>query len=445
MLLPLIRMAIRNVGRNKRRTLITVMTVVLGTVVVIQARGLINGLQAEMIRNLTLKVNGDLQIHRVGYQDNLDSNLFDYLVPFSAAREKELESRPGIAASTPRLRAFGILNDQRTQKTTPVFLVGIDPIREVEVCPRVVDGVAEGAFLRRLAPTVSHPVAVDAIEEAVELDASKTLATSKPVARTGGAFHDVLLTPALARGLHARIGDELVLVLKDSNNMEQAILGRLAGTLDMNLPMAGAKMAWIDIAVLQQTLHVGDQASEVVLRAKGDVDLHEIQRNFSRLEGPGVTVERWDEIAGFFADVMGLQNAVFKVVLGIMFVIVSSAIINTSMMTVSERVREIGTLMAIGYRRRHIMTIFLVEATTIGLLGGLSGVAIGLAAVTISGKFGLHFNFPGTRVPFLIQPFVTVDFVILVLFLAGMSALLAGLYPSYRASRLSPVKALSSN
>lgn len=455
MISPLIQMAVRNVGRNKRRTLITVLTVVIGTTVVIQVRGLINGLQAEMIRNLTRKVNGDLQFHRAGYADNLDANPFAYLLPFTPQRDSDLRAQSGVQSAAPRLRVFGILNNQRTQKTTPVFLTGIDPKREVEVCPRVLDGIQEGRFLQSAPDGASEAVAprpspAGDLDEAPELDpaalrAAAAKAKTQPRAGAGRAQHDILLTPPLARGLQAKIGDELVLLMKDANNMEQALVGRLVGTLDMNLPMTAAKMAWLDVSVLQKTLHVPDQASEIVLRTREGTNLRAVQKALARSEGENVAVERWDEVAGFFSDVMGLQNAVFKVVLAIMFVIVSSAIINTSMMTVSERVREIGTLMAIGYKRRHILTIFLVESTTIGLLGGLSGVAIGLSAVGLVGRFGLKFSFPGTKAPFMIQPFVTADFVFLVLFLASVSALLAGLYPSYRASRMSPVKALSSN
>lgn len=452
-------MAIRNVGRNKRRTLITVITVVLGTVVVIQVRGLINGLQGEMIRNLTRKVNGDLQIHRAGYKDNIDSNPFEYLLPYDQRQEGVLEKVEDIAASTPRLRVFGLINNQRTQKTTPVFITGIDPVRELEVCSRVSQGVETGKFLGD-SPQVSQGVSPEDpredLEDAPEMseaeesgglrDKRVTAAPPEKTAARKGSHHPVLLTPSLARGLQAELGDEMVILLKDAHNMEQAIIATFAGTLEMNLPMAAAKMIWLDLATLQRTLRVEGQASEIVLRARDGADLRKIQERMASQAGSGeIQVERWDEVAGFFSDVMGLQNAVFKVVLAIMFVIVSSAIINTSMMTVSERVREIGTLMAIGYKRRHILTLFLMESATIGLLGGVSGVTVGVAGVLALRQVGLRFSFPGTRVPFIIQPFVTWDFVLFVLFLACLSALVAAIYPSYRASRLSPVRALTSN
>jgi len=442
-------MAIRNVGRNKRRTMITVLTVVLGTVVVIQVRGLINGLQGEMIRNLTRKVNGDLQIHRDGYKDNLEANPFDYLIPFDQAEEMKIENTPGISAAAPRLRVFGLINNQRTQKTTPVFITGLDPVRELEVCPRIQTGVEEGSFLKPLALASATPpptAAPAALEEAPELgDAVPAKSAPAPARRGSTLSHPVLLTPSLARGLKARIGDEMVILLKDANNMEQAIIANFSGTLEMNLPNAAAKMIWLDLATLQKSLAVERQASEIVIRMNENENLHALQKRLGSTMGAGLLVERWDEVSGFFTDVMGLQDAVFKVILAIMFVIVSSAIINTSMMTVSERVREIGTLMAIGYKRRHILMIFLVESTTIGLLGGISGVGLGFAGVFVMRHAGLPFSLPGTRVPFVIAPFVTLDFLLLVLVLACISALVAALYPSYRASRLSPVRALTSN
>ncbi|MGE4233968.1 MAG: ABC transporter permease [Bacteriovoracia bacterium] len=440
-------MAVRNVGRNKRRTLITIATIVLGTVVVIQVRGLINGLQGEMIKNLTRKVNGDLQIHKAGYKDNLDSNPFDYLVPFTDETEKELIPS-GISNAAPRLRVFGLINDQRTQKTTPVFLTGIDPVREVKVCPRILDGIEKGSFLSQTQTPhqLSQEPAKEDLEDAPDLDSQPIVKkASSNKLRNNTTHHPVLLTPALARGLKAEIGDEMVIILKDSFNMEQAVIAIFAGTLEMNLPMSASKMVWIDLETLQNTLGVKNQASEIALKADEKLGLKTIQKNLTTKLGSQMIVERWDEVAGFFSDVMGLQNAVFKIVLAIMFVIVSSAIINTSMMTVSERVREIGTLMAIGYKRSHILSVFLIESATIGLLGGITGVTIGSSLVFLMRGLGLRFSFPGTRVPIVIEPFVTLDFVALVLFLSCISALVAALYPSYRASRLSPVKALSSH
>jgi putative ABC transport system permease protein len=155
-------------------------------------------------------------------------------------------------------------------------------------------------------------------------------------------------------------------------------------------------------------------------------------------------VETWLDLSPFFRDIMALQNMVFGAVLVIIFVIVIAAIVNTSLMTVMERTREIGTLMALGYRRKHILLLFLGEASVIGLTGGIAGVAFVAVLMSILGRIGIVMKLPGQQVATVLYPEVQPGFIAMVLGLAVGSALVAGLLPAWRASRMKPVQALGS-
>ena len=120
-------------------------------------------------------------------------------------------------------------------------------------------------------------------------------------------------------------------------------------------------------------------------------------------------------------------------------------ILNTMMMSVRERTREIGTMMAVGVRRRQILGLFLLEAALIGLAGGSLGVLVGGGLVTYWGRGGLEIRMTGGEAIIQLFPYITVRFILSVFSLAGLGAAVAALLPSYFASRLRPVEALASH
>ncbi|MBS1153940.1 MAG: Cell division protein FtsX, partial [Myxococcaceae bacterium] len=129
---------------------------------------------------------------------------------------------------------------------------------------------------------------------------------------------------------------------------------------------------------------------------------------------------------------------------GVFLSVVLLGIVNAMLMSVLERTREIGTMLAVGMRRRKIVGLFLAEGLVIGLIGGLLGVAIGLLVVTWLHHVGLPLPAPGATAPSIIRPFVSNRFLISAAIGTPLGAALASLWPAWRASRLRPVEALQS-
>ena len=143
----LLQVALRNVGRNKRRSLITAITVFIGVLVIAGTRGLLNGLQGEIRSALTQKMHGDLQLHKTGYQDSIDASPYKVMFPLDAALRQKLRDTPGIVAWSPRLRVLGLLNHQKSQTTVPVMIQAFDSAAETRVCPRLPASIVQGAML----------------------------------------------------------------------------------------------------------------------------------------------------------------------------------------------------------------------------------------------------------------------------------------------------------
>lgn len=445
----LIKPAFRNIGRNKRRTIITIITVFIGVCVVLMARGLLNGLQFEFKSALIRKMNGELQIHKKGYQDNLDSTPYALLIPHNEQHTQMLKTNPRIKEIAPRLRVFGLLNHQRTQTTVPVMVCGIDPVQELVVCPRfksalqageMITGNANSATTNTLSPSIN-----DDLSEATGLSQREPVSAIQTLAHPAKSSirHPILVTPSLMRGMKGKLGDELVLLVEDPNHMQQAIIGTIVGVVDYGMPTAASKMIWMDISTLQDTLSVQGKVTELAIRTDNDDDLEALKATLSTQIPSDEMVETWLDLGGFFRDIMTLQNIVFNVVLAVVFLIVISAIINTSMMTVMERTREIGTLMALGYQRKHIVFLFVCESLMIGFTGAIAGIVVVSAILALLRAHGLVFTFPGQAVPIVLVPYISVWFGLEVLALSVVSALGASIYPAYSASRKKPVEALS--
>jgi putative ABC transport system permease protein len=427
----LIPIAIRNVMRNKRRTLITVITVFLGVVVATATRGLLDGLQAEIKSNLTRKMHGDLQIHQRGYQDSLESQPYKLLIPEPT---QEL-----AVAYAPRLKIMALLNHQKSQTTTPVMITGINSMLENEVCPRLASSVQIGSMLDSNRERAPSSLEDESLTEAGGLEFAH-LPSAAPKAE---GFQQIMLSPSLQRGLGAAIGDELIVLIADRDNMQQAIVTRLVGTIDVGIPGAAARMAWMDKDSLQKVLGVDGLVSELALRIAEDRDVDAERARLQGLVPANQIVETWRDLGGFLRDSMAVQDIIFSAIVAIMFAIVIAAIVNTSLMTVMERTREIGTLMALGYRRRHILFMFLVESAFIGGLGGVSGVLAGVLLVGVFHIQGLVITLPGQSVSTTLYPSLSLPFIVLIFSLSITAALVAGFLPAWRASHLKPVTALS--
>jgi putative ABC transport system permease protein len=159
--------------------------------------------------------------------------------------------------------------------------------------------------------------------------------------------------------------------------------------------------------------------------------------------GPDYEVHTWADVAFFVRQAMARQNMVIKLIAYAFLLLMLLGVANTMLMSVIERTREIGTMMAVGVRRARIVALFLMEALTIGACGGILGAAAGYLVVAALGRRGLTFAFPGGSAPFVLTPFTNVGYLAQVVAMAAAGAALFAIYPALRASRLRPVEALA--
>jgi putative ABC transport system permease protein len=223
-------------------------------------------------------------------------------------------------------------------------------------------------------------------------------------------------------------------------NGENVVLGATYPSFQPGDKRAGMAPLWL----AQRMLRMEGRVTTYALNVDSLEQLDSTRDAVQAALGPDFEVQTWNEIFPFLKTMMGTQDFIFSILSGVFLSVVLLGIVNAMLMTVLERTREIGTMLAVGMRRRQVVSLFLLEGAVQGLVGGLLGVALGTLLVHLLAHFGINLPAPGASVSAILRPFVTPMFVFGVAVGAPLGASFACLWPAWRASRLRPVEALQS-
>jgi putative ABC transport system permease protein len=409
----IIHFAWRNLLRYRRRTLLTGSLIALSVVAVLLFSSLAGSFKNLMIGQMTDSMLGHLQVHRRGYVasiDNLPLNL--NLQPNAVTRiETALKAVPEVVAWSPRVKlGAGFSN---FQETTSIRLNGIDPGQEALTTPGLAKRVTSG-------------------------DVSKGL-----VARG-----EILIPDLLAKGMKVNVGDTAVLI---ATNRDGSVNGKtfvVRGILE-GVTGPGGRDGYLHIDDARELLRMDKpEVSEIAIRL-GNLD--QLDRATGAIRAavddvkakdgkPALEVHTWEALSPFsaIAKMIDLMTLAIKVML---VAIVLISIMNVMVMAVYERIREIGTLAAVGTQPRQILSLFLAESVLLGLVGIAIGTAISVAAVVVMNVRTVSFAF-GRQESLALAPTLSVGEIATVGAMVLAMAVLAGLHPAWKASRMDPIKAL---
>lgn len=404
----LARLALRNVLRNRRRTLITLAALLIGVGVMVSIRGLMNGFQRSLTEGVISGQTGALQVHKKGYLKNVLASPLTLDVPATPEFYSKIKAVAHVTAVAPRIMFAGMVN--LGEETIFITMQAVDPALEFQVCPlrkgTIVDG---GRF------------------------------------KDGSVKDAMVVTTEMDKALKAKAAltkDPPALLAPDKEGQLSGENVSLVGTLALNGP-GERKLGLVRIDVAQRLLKMEGRATELLI-AVDNVDLiPQIKADLQKALGSEYEVSSWDEIAKFVVEARTRQNVIVQVVAVVFLLLMLLGVANTMLMSVIERTREIGTMMAVGVRRGKIVALFLYEAAFIGALGGAIGAAAGSLVTAWLNVRGLEVTAPGSNVPFVMHPFVEPGYIAQVVLVAAVGALLFALYPAWRASRLRPVEALA--
>jgi len=406
-----LRLAWRNVWRNVRRTGLTVAATVFAVFLVVVFVAMADGIHSKMIEDAVRIQSGHVQLAGRGFLENrtLETNL-----EWTPDLEATVRDTPGIRAWAPRVDSAALLS--LGESTQGVMLVGVDPARE--------------AGLSTLAERVDHGTFLPA-----------------------GTARAIVLGDQLAKNLGARIGDR-ILVFSMAYTLENAYdLFTLTGTMHLPDPAFERSFAVVRIDDLQAFLAFGDRVSEIALLADSASQVPAIEDALAAhpLGAAGIEVNAWDDVMPDLAQFIVIDNAGMYIILFILVVVVAFGILNTILMSVMERQREFGAMLALGLRPRRIFQMVYAESMLLAGVGLAIGLGLALPTVWFLGQHPIPLG--GEELAAVaglvgMEPVVTFEMRPTTLPGAALTialvAALAALYPALKASRARPVDALRS-
>jgi len=400
-------LAFRNLWRNRRRTLLTLSAMIVSAALLILALGVFSGMIDDMLATTTRQYHGHLVVAAPAYHDHRDLHAH---LPESTADLPALANAPGLLGRTPRLRAFGLLS--MAASSQPVEILGIDPAREPQV-------------------TSLHR----------QLTAGRYL---RP-----GESGAVVLGSTLARKLGVSVGSTVVVVAQAADGSIGNDLLTVCGIFYTGNNRLDDRLALTPLPWLQQLLVLDGRIHEVTMAIADPLAAFTAADQLNAALPGEIRARDWGDLLPEMREAIASFDVSRMIVVGILYFATGLGILNTCFMSVMERTREFGLLLASGMRpwgiRRLVLleTLFLaVFGSTLGLLGGvlltwyMQAVGIDLSAVITPVTYA-----GGTILPRLRAVFDPANFAIPAVLLIAV-ALVAGFLPANRAARLDPVAAL---
>ena len=413
---PWSRIGWRNVGRHPRRTILTALGLAVGYGAVVFIIGWANGLVAEMVENATGLMSGQIEIHDAEYRP--ERSIYDTLggrdgVDFAALMDRIAEDERTVGVA-PRVFAAGLVSSG--EATTAGQLMGIDPARETDVT-RFLEGLTEG----RLPEPGRNEMAIGS---------------------------------EMARQLESGLGDELVVVAPGADGSMGNDLYTVSGIYTTGLVELDATNAVVPLTDLQALVMLDpSRIHEIVVATSDPFIAEEMTAGVAASLGAddlGMEVVSWAELNPTILEFSALMDSFYLIIYVFVFGIAIFGVANTMLMATYERRREIAVMLAMGAVPGAIVKSILYEAAAMGLLSLVIGVAISLppmlwwyaAPADLSWLYG-EMTMQGV----LLRPVMRVTLdpaswagAAVALF---ATALLAALYPAWRASRVPPADTLS--
>jgi putative ABC transport system permease protein len=424
----LFQVALRNVFRNRRRSLFTLSAIVIGLTVVLVITAVANSFHRFSVENAVNAKLGALQIHKAGYMDNLSLNPLSFNFDYAPELLQKIESVQGVKAATGRIAFRGLVSNGRNQAL--FFANAVDVSREETVCPR---------WLGALTPGSSALLAGDNAHAMLGQELARSLVVNTaPAGESDGA------NAGDETSASAALGQTLNLSAASPAGRQNAVDVQVKATIRSLLPIEEKRSMVVPLSLAQSLLGLEGKVTEIAV-AVDDLDrISEVQSQLQAVLGSEFEVSTWADVQPFLRDVVFRQRVMIAIVSVILFVLVLFVIANTMTMAVFERTREIGTMLSVGIKRRQIQTIFFSEALFVGMVGGLIGLILGLVIVLITHRIGIPFGSVGFERGIL-RPFLTFDFVLISFFVSILCSGVAGIFPAKRASDMNPVDALRAN
>jgi ABC-type lipoprotein release transport system permease subunit len=401
----MIKLAWRNLFRNKRRTFIAGTAIGLGLASLIFVDGLLIGMKDSMIQTATTSFLGEGQIHSQGFRKTQEVELTVNDLP---EVQRKLRTDPLVLRFTPRILSFGMISSAANMSA--VSVVGVQPETE-QPLSLIDEALVEGSFFKGHNP------------------------------------QDILIGKKLAEILEVGLNDRVVVTVTQARtgDLSQEMF-RVSGIFHFNVKEMDQNMLFIRLSKAQQMLALPGQVHEIALKLArirlGQDSSHPIWAKYS---------ENGNEALGW-ASLLPELNYALKLtdftiyIMAIMLVgIVALSIINTLFMSLHERMFEFGVMRAVGTRRGGVIRLIIFESGALAFLSIILGSILGFLLLLISSRVGIDYSgieFVGVTLQKAIYPVFRVSQFVRYPLWIFFFTLVIGIYPALYAAKIAPAAAM---
>jgi ABC-type lipoprotein release transport system permease subunit len=400
-------MAWRNLWRHWRRTWLTVGAMIFSNGLLIFAMSLQFGSYAMMIDNSLQAYSGHLQLQHPRY---LDEPKMRYAVDNATELAERLRRELGLDSVSARAAGFALASSN--ERSYGLQIIGVDPAHEplVSTLPGL---VKQGRYL------------------------------------DPGTPGEIVIGAVLARNLKAGLGDELTFIGSGFDDSFAAGIVTVVGIFESGVADLDRAVAQIDLGYFQDVFAMQDRGHSLVVRAQHIDDVESLQRQIGELPDTGnnVSLRHWDELQPGLRQAIQADMASNSFMYIVLIVLVAFSVLNTQLMSVLERTREFGTMMALGLQPARLSRLVMLETAFMTALGLVLGIAVGLTINLYMSHVG--FSYPGMdevalkfNLPERIYPAFTIVSLTLGPAAVAIGSLLAALYPALRLYLLTPIDAM---
>jgi ABC-type lipoprotein release transport system permease subunit len=397
--------AYRDLGRNRRRSLLTLSAVALGLALLVLTVGLIEGAISGAIENSIRLRTGHVQVREESYDEDKVSLKWEDLLEYTDEMVLQIDSIPQVKAVSPVLLAGGILSAR--DESVGVQVTGIDPL-----------AMTAGTFQESM--VVGNYLTPD---------------------DRGG----ILVGRRLAESLGLNVGDQVNLLVNTSNGQSDEAGFTIRGLYDTGTPNYDESTILMPISKAQTFTRTEGRASELFILLYNQDDADVVAAS---LRAPQLKVLTWRELNQMIIQAVDTSMGIMYMMYLIVLAVVAVVIANTLLMSVFERTREMGILAALGMKGRQILTMFIMEAGMLGIIGIILGIMLGSVGVyylaTQGWNLGETASVASAEIAYgeIIYARFAPEETLNLSIVAMVIILLASLYPAWMASRLEPIDAL---
>ncbi len=402
-----LRMAWRNLWRHGKRTWLTVGAMIFSNSLLVFAISLQFGSYQMMIDNSLQAFSGHIQLQHPSY---LEQPKMRYAINDIDARAQQLRDELGLTSISARATGFALASSE--ERSYGLQLLGVDARHEPEVS--TLPGlIRRGRYLEP------------------------------------GAREEIVIGSLLARNLRIEPGDELSFLGSGFDDSFAAGVVTVVGIFESGNADLDRSVAQVNLAYFQDSFAMGGAGHSIVIRAAqvDDVDALMTSINSGLQGSEKVAVRHWDELQPGLRQAIRADMTSAWFMYTVLIVLVAFSVLNTQLMSVLERTREFGTMMALGLRPARLGILVMLETGMMTGLGLLLGIALGALITAYLSVVG--FSYPGMaemavkfNLPERMYPAISALSLSLGPVIVACASLLAAIYPALRLNRLLPIEAM---